>query len=82
MARRFGTFLAANELSVRRLTNAPPFDCEKSRVLARAGFELQAEAMARLLPVAIAIEKNDTTTDDIRLVLGRDLVAFDRTLGD
>jgi hypothetical protein len=32
--------------------------------------------------VAIAIENNDTTTDDIRLVLGRDLVAFDRTLGD
>jgi len=82
MARRFGAFLSAKALSVRRLTNAPPFDCEKSRLLARAGFELQAEAMARLLPVAIAIENNDTTTDDIRLVLGRDLVAFDRTLGD
>ena len=82
MARRFGAFLAAKDLSVRRLTNAPPFDCEKSRLLARSGFELQAEAMARLLPVAIAIENNDTTTDDIRLVLGRDLVAFDRTLGD
>jgi len=82
MARRFGAFLAAKALSVRHITNAPPFDCEKSRVLARAGFERQAEAMARLLPVAIAIENNDTTTDDVRLVLGRDLIAFDRTLGD
>jgi hypothetical protein len=82
MAHRFGDFLAAKELPVRHITNAPPFDCEKSRLLARAGFERQAEAVARLLPVAIAIENNDTTTDDIRLVLGRDLVAFDRTLGD
>ncbi len=82
MARRFGGFLAAKDLSVRHITNAPTFDCEKSRLLARAGFEFQAEAVAHLLPVAIAIENNDTTTDDIRLVLGRDLVAFDRTLGE
>lgn len=82
MARRFGDFLAAKELPVRHITNAPPFGCEKTRLLARTGHEPQAEAVARLLPVAIAIENNDSTTDDIRLVLGRDLVAFDRTLGE
>jgi hypothetical protein len=82
MARRFGNFLAAKDLPVRHITNAPPFDCKKTRLLARAGREPQAEAVARLLPVAITVENDGATTDDIRLVLGRDLVAFDRTLGE
>ena len=82
MAHRFGDFLTAKDLTVRHITNTPPFDCEKTRLLARAGRELQAEAVAHLLPVAITVENDDASTDDIRLVLGRDLVAFDRTLGE
>jgi hypothetical protein len=38
--------------------------------------------MAQLIPQPIEIETDDTITDDIRLVLGRDLLGFDQTLGD
>jgi hypothetical protein len=82
MARRFREFFGSKDVSVRHITNAPTFDCEKTRLLARAGRQPQAEALARLLPLAVATEVDETMTDDIRLVLGRDLVAFDRTLGE
>jgi hypothetical protein len=82
MARRFREFLETNAVPVRHIVNAPTYDCETSRLLARAGHEAQAETVARLLPLAIAIETDDTAPDGVHLVLGRDLIAFDKTLGE
>lgn len=82
MARRFRTFFRAQGLPVRHITNSPPFDCLKTRLLVHSGHDLQGQAMARLVPQPVEIETDNTITDDIRLVLGRDLVDFDHTLGD
>jgi hypothetical protein len=82
MARRFRTFFRAGGLPVLHITNSPPFDCQKTRLLAHAGHERQAQMMAQLIPQPIEVETDDTITDDIRLVLGRDLLGFDQTLGE
>jgi len=82
MAKRFRAFFRSEGLPVRHITNSPPFDCLKTRLLARPGHNPQAQLMARLVPQPIQIETDGTITDDIRLVLGRDLVDFDQTLGD
>jgi hypothetical protein len=82
MAKRFRAFFRAEGLPVRHITNSPPFDCLKTRLLAHAGHELQVQAMVRLIPQPVEIETDDTIADEIRLVLGRDLVDFDHTLGD
>jgi Tfp pilus assembly protein PilF len=82
MARRFREFFQANDVPVRHIINAPAYDCETSRLLVRAGHEAQGEALARLLPLAIAIETDNAAADEMSLVLGRDLIAFDKTLGE
>jgi hypothetical protein len=82
MAKRFRALLRSEGLPVRHITNSPPFDCLKTRLLAHTGHDSQVQAIARLVPQPIEIETDDTMTDDIRLVLGRDLLDFDRTLGD
>jgi hypothetical protein len=82
MAQRFREFFQRNDISVRHIVNAPVYDCEKSKLLAHTGREAEVQALARFLPLEIAIETDDTTPDDIHLVLGRDLIAFDSTLGE
>jgi hypothetical protein len=82
MARRFSDFFTDHGVAVRRRTNAPSFDCAQTVVMVRTGQEQQVEKLTQLLPIRIATATNDTMTEDIRLVLGKDLVAFDSTLGD
>jgi hypothetical protein len=82
MAKRFRTFFRAEGLPVLHITNSPQFDCQKTRLLAHAGHERQAQTMAQLIPHPIEVDTDDTITDDIRLVLGRDLLGFDQTLGE
>jgi len=81
MAYRLGAFFRAKGVPVRRITDAPPFDCETSTLFTHAGHEAQAAALAQMLPQPVTVVTDETMTDDIRLVLGRDLLAFDRTLG-
>jgi tetratricopeptide (TPR) repeat protein len=80
MARRVGGFLARNGMVAQRITNAPVYNCEKSVVYYRSGREADAERLVRLLPFVVTIEADDAMADDVRLLLGRDLLDFDRTL--
>lgn len=81
MAARFRDFLRERDAQVRRITNARPFDHGTSVVLYRRGWEQQAKKLASLLPVAARTEADDGVRDDIRVILGHDLLAFDRKLG-
>ncbi len=80
MARRFRAFLRQNGLAVGHIANAPQFNCEQSVVLKHTGQDQIASDLARTLPFGIAIQADDTMAEDVRLVLGRDLLPFDRTL--
>lgn len=81
MAARFRNFLRERDTTVRRITNARPFNHGTSVVLYRQGWEQQAKKLASMLPVAARTEANEAVRDDIRIILGHDLLAFDRKLG-
>ncbi len=80
MATRLGYYFEANGLRVQRLTNADGFSVERSVVFYRPGFEAAAELLAALLPVDVVRRADDALAGDIRLLVGQDLLAFDRFL--
>ena len=80
MAKRFRTFFRERGLAVGRILNAPTFDCQRTIVMLHSGREPPPD-LARLLPVPIETAVDDAVGDGIRVVLGRDLLPFDRTLG-
>jgi tetratricopeptide (TPR) repeat protein len=82
LAIRMRAFLAANGTKVTKASNAHSFNHAATVVFYREGFHAEATRLARMLRVAIRRQRDRAMKDDIRIVLGRDLSAFDRHLGE
>lgn len=80
MATRMRTFLRRAGTDVGCLTNAADFTWEKSVIAYRPGFEAEARALAAKLSVPLAVEAAPDQANDLRLLLGRDLLSFDHDL--
>jgi hypothetical protein len=80
MAERMRAFLNAKGLGVERLTNAESYTSRKSVIGYRDGLEEEAKLLAALLPIAVELRLVRDQRADLRLLLGGDLLAFDRTL--
>jgi hypothetical protein len=80
MAERMRAFLNAEGLGVDRLTNAESYTSRKSVIGYRDGLEEEAKLLAALLPIAVELRLVRDQRADLRLLLGGDLLAFDRTL--
>lgn len=80
MAARIGTYLESAGISVTRLTNARHFRHQTSCIYYKPGQEAEARALAKILPVDVAIMETDYQKADIRLELGGDLLKFDEKL--
>ena len=74
MAARVGRWLAAEGLRNARLTNQRPFVQATTLVEYRSGHELNAQRVARSLPItaATAAAPSPGLTSDVRVLLGRD----------
>lgn len=80
MAARMSEYLSHRGIEVSRLTNADSFANFTSAVYYRPGARLAAKALATELPAQIALRLDPDARVDVRLVLGGDLLDFDRTL--
>jgi len=80
MAARMGRWLATRGLEGLVLTNDASFGHGASILFYRPGMRAAAERLAATLPVAVALEPSPGLYADLRLLLGADLLAFDRTL--
>lgn len=80
MAARMLNHLATLGISADWLSNDATFSNAHSRIICRPAACEQAIAVAARLPLEIPIESDDSQRADIRLVLGSDLLGFDRKL--
>jgi len=82
MAARMSQFLGDHGAQKLRLTNAMSFTNRTSVLYFRPGHMASAKSLVSLLPVAPELRRNDEIATDLRLVLGGDLLEFDRDLID
>lgn len=80
MAARMLDHLATLGISADWLSNDVTFGNAQSRIVCRPAAREQASVMAERLPFEVPIESDDSQRADIRLVLGSDLLGFDRKL--
>lgn len=80
MAMRLKAYFQANGIDVERLTNDESFSNPESVIYYRPGFEAEVEFLDDLLPVTVKRQPDDRLDADVRLLLGRDLLSFDRFL--
>lgn len=80
MAARMLDHLATLGISADWLSNDVTFGNARSRIVCRPAAREQASAVAARLPFEVPIESDDSQRADIRLVLGSDLLGFDRKL--
>jgi len=80
MAARMRDYLQTMGLSVTWLSNADHFRHATSTITYRPGYREQAEAVARHLPGALALQEVSGQAAAVRIELGGDLLDFDRQL--
>lgn len=80
MAKRMRGYLRESGVNVGCLSNAETFSAERTVIYHRPGFAAQAQEIAALLPVAAVVEAAPDQRNDIRLLIGRDLIPLDREL--
>lgn len=82
MAHRMREYLNGHGGPKMRLTNAISFTNQVSVLYYRPGHIANAKSLVSLLPVAPELRPNEKISTDLRLVLGGDLLEFDRDLID
>lgn len=70
-------YLNEQGLKTQRLTNANNFLPMTSTIFYREGWEQEAAALARLLPIEVALTPATDQRANVRLELGGDLLDFD-----
>jgi tetratricopeptide (TPR) repeat protein len=80
MAARMRAYLGQRGVEGARLTNAGHFDQGATALFYRAGCDATARRLAALLPVAPVVQPAEAQDVPLRLVIGRDLLDFDRQL--
>ncbi|HLZ66526.1 MAG TPA: tetratricopeptide repeat protein [Aliidongia sp.] len=80
MAARMRAFLEAHGVVVAKIDDARPFNRVTTVVTYQQGWADEATALARLLPHPASIELDQAIGSNIRIVLGRDLSAFDQQM--
>jgi hypothetical protein len=77
MAHQVGGFLQWHNVATNRLTNQKPFSQTVSQIQYRSGYRAQAESVSAALPKPAALVETSNLRWDVnvRLVLGRDLIA-------
>ncbi len=80
MAARMAAHLRAREVTVERLTNAAHFSHRRSLILYRPAHATAARALAERLPADVEMRATPEQTVPLRLLLGADLLEFDRSL--
>jgi len=80
MAARMRSFLQVHGFEVSRVTNAHSFDHEQTVIVYRDTFQPEAVALAKALATKVELRHMAGLPVDVRLILGRDLFPFDRTL--
>lgn len=80
MAARLRLYFRANGIEVGRLTNDESFANDRSVVYYRPGFEDEVAFLVALLPVDVERRPDQNLATDVRLLLGKDLLPFDRFL--
>ena len=80
MAARFRRFAERHGLVVGRLTNDASFRHPTTVVFYRPGFEDNARAVAALVSAPVSLQQAELDRCDVRVRLGHDLLAFDRSL--
>ncbi|MDX1485889.1 MAG: tetratricopeptide repeat protein [Alphaproteobacteria bacterium] len=80
MAARMGRYLVSHGLGDPQLTNAKSFTNMISVLYFRPGYIANAKSLSQLLPVSPRLKQNAEMPTHLRLVLGGDLLAFDRDL--
>ncbi|MBW7850743.1 MAG: LytR C-terminal domain-containing protein [Rhodospirillales bacterium] len=82
MAKRMRGYLKESGVDVGCLSNAEAFSAERTVIYHRPGFAARALEIAALLPVAAVVEAAPDQRNDIRLLIGRDLIPLDQELVD
>ena len=82
MAMRMGQYLVDQGMKPASLTNAISFTNKVSVLYFRPGYIASAKSLSRLLPVDPELRRNAALRTELRLVLGGDLLDFDRDLID
>lgn len=80
MATRMRGFLRSAGLDVGCLTNAAGFGQDETVIAYRPGFQAAAQALAAKLPIPVTLKATPDQANDVRLLLGRDLLPFDHDL--
>ena len=80
MAARMGRYLVGRGMSNSRLTNAKSFTNQVSVLYFKPGHMANAKSLRGVLPVHPDLRANAALETDLRLVLGGDLLSFDRGL--
>jgi tetratricopeptide (TPR) repeat protein len=80
MAARMSRYLKGHGAAKMRLTNAMSFTNKVSVLYFRPGQLASAKSLSSLLPVHPELRKSNDLASDLRLVLGGDLLNFDRGL--
>lgn len=80
MAARMRTFLDMHGFDVAHVTNARSFDHVQTVIVYRDQYQLEALDLAKSLTTKVELVHVPELPVDVRLILGRDLLAFDRTL--
>lgn len=74
------TFLGGQGFDVARVTNARSFDHVQTVIIYRDQFRPEALELAKTLTSKVELLHMADLPVDIRVILGRDLLPFDRTL--
>ncbi|MCZ6609876.1 MAG: tetratricopeptide repeat protein [Alphaproteobacteria bacterium] len=80
MAARMRRYLVGHGMSNSRLTNAKSFNNQVSVLYFKPGHMANAKSLRGVLPVPPDLRRNAVLGSDLRLVLGGDLLSFDRGL--
>jgi hypothetical protein len=80
MAARMGRYLVGHGMPSFRLTNAKSFTNKVSVLYFKPGQIAHAKSLSGVLPVHPSLRRNAALETDLRLVLGGDMLNFDRTL--
>ncbi len=80
MAARMGRYLIGHGMSNSRLTNAESYTNQVSVLYFKPGHMANAKSLSGVLPVRPELRRKAALKSDLRLVLGGDLLSFDRGL--
>jgi tetratricopeptide (TPR) repeat protein len=80
LAARVSHFLTTVGLQPRYVTNADRFNYTRTTIVYRQGFEAAAQHLARQFPVDAELVPSTESWPNLRIILGTDMLPFDRTL--